>query len=555
MSTHVLIYQGFTALAAGSCAGLALWLRQRHEGVGVRLFIGVFLSLAAWCLSAFAIGWFWGTPLARAAFRARHVGVTGLVVFFFLVALWYTDREQYITPWSITLLLVYPVAVNVTVWAPSLREAFVRFGPPDPASYTGYTLQFEPGFLLHLAYAYVFISVFFGMLLRFTYTTERFYRKQSVAIIAGSVPPVAADMLFVSGVTTMDYTPVAFTITAVAAWWALAREGLAEIAPVAKETVVTEMDDAVLILDGENRLVDYNPAAASLFRIQNGRGRPAGEVFAPFEDTAEQYADVRRTDEEITIVNEGVTRHFQLSISPLGERSRTREGRVVVLRDITELKRREEEIDLMRQVQSRVLRHNIRNDLQVVKTNNQMIAEELDGKYAQMATETLETANSLLATSQKARASEQLVENDQTPTTIDLAAKLRDIVDTYRTQHPDVEFDLECPEEHAVETIPAMTFAFENLIENAVEHNDSPDPAVRMTLADAGDATTVTVRDNGPGIPEHELSVLEQGQETPLEHGSGVGLWIVQWVVDSTTASVAYETDTDGTEITVRIPG
>ena len=65
---------------------------------------------------------------------------------------------------------------------------------------------------------------------------------------------------------------------------------------------------------------------------------------------------------------------------------------------------------------------------------------------------------------------------------------------------------------------------------------------------------TVTVADDGPGIPERELKVLERGEEKPLEHGNGIGLWIVYWVVEHSDAAVSLETGTDGTTVSVELP-
>ncbi|MFC6977001.1 ATP-binding protein [Halomicroarcula sp. GCM10025709] len=46
--------------------------------------------------------------------------------------------------------------------------------------------------------------------------------------------------------------------------------------------------------------------------------------------------------------------------------------------------------------------------------------------------------------------------------------------------------------------------------------------------------------DNGPGIPDQELETINQGEETPLQHGSGLGLWIVYWTVSLYGGEVTF---------------
>jgi sensor histidine kinase regulating citrate/malate metabolism len=70
-----------------------------------------------------------------------------------------------------------------------------------------------------------------------------------------------------------------------------------------------------------------------------------------------------------------------------------------------------------------------------------------------------------------------------------------------------------------------------------------------------GDTLSIAVADNGPGIPDHEQQVLEAGEESALEHGSGLGLWAVHWGVTRMGGDLAFaENDPRGSIVTVSIP-
>lgn len=64
---------------------------------------------------------------------------------------------------------------------------------------------------------------------------------------------------------------------------------------------------------------------------------------------------------------------------------------------------------------------------------------------------------------------------------------------------------------------------------------------------------TVTVTDNGPGIPKAERQVVTDGNETPLEHASGVGLWVVRWIVDAADGRLQfYSEETNGSRVSLQ---
>lgn len=67
-------------------------------------------------------------------------------------------------------------------------------------------------------------------------------------------------------------------------------------------------------------------------------------------------------------------------------------------------------------------------------------------------------------------------------------------------------------------------------------------------------AVELSVADDGPGIPERVRKVVLSGEETPLEHLDGLGLWLVRWVVRNSAGNLDIrEHDSAGTVVSIRL--
>jgi signal transduction histidine kinase len=112
----------------------------------------------------------------------------------------------------------------------------------------------------------------------------------------------------------------------------------------------------------------------------------------------------------------------------------------------------------------------------------------------------------------------------------------------------------------AARTTPALVgSAVDNVPENAVEHHDDAGPRVRATIERARPGGRpyweLRVADDGPPIPSTDGRVVESGEGTPLERASGLGLWLVNWLVRESGGDLEpRENDPRGNVVVLRLP-
>ncbi|WP_439027316.1 sensor histidine kinase [Haloarchaeobius sp. DT45] len=194
----------------------------------------------------------------------------------------------------------------------------------------------------------------------------------------------------------------------------------------------------------------------------------------------------------------------------------------------------------------RLLRHNLRNDLNAITWNAQALEDaDLDATEAGALRALIETAERLAENTRKAQQIEAIAESDERDVhDVDLVSAVEHAVTAMRAEHPDATIRMDLPEHAFVRSLLAVQSVVEYLIDNAVVHNDRPRPTVEVSVIPAGgpdDMVELRVADDGPGIPQAEIEPILEGREQPLRHGSGIGLWIAVWVVRNSGGNVSFE--------------
>ncbi|QCJ46672.1 histidine kinase N-terminal 7TM domain-containing protein [Haloprofundus sp. MHR1] len=538
----------------GLTATLLAW-RERPEP-GATPLVAMLAGQSWW--SVFFAFELQATTLAAKAFWSdvQWVGVVVIPVAWVLFAMEYTGRDQYVRSKYIALLSVVPV-VTVALAATGDYHDLLYTGSELVVRDDVTTLRREggPWYWVTASYTYVLGLVGSVPLLGYVRSETSQFRGQSVALLIGTIAPWVSNILFLYGavpVPGLDPTPVAFAISGVAYLGALTKFRLLGTSPApnrrARRLVFERMQDAAVVVDSHEYIVDMNESATEMLgtTARAALGRPAGEVLPKYD----RVPSVGTTSEHVTVDGRNGRRHYDVTVTEISDFHGRYVGRVIAYHNVDEHLRHQQRLEVL----NRVLRHNIRNETNVIYGYADLVADE-GGPQSDRAEIIKERAIAIADMGEKARQIvdifEQVRRDSRAVPVSDLVTeRSADVADRY----PNAEIRVEAlPADAHVNAVlgPALS----NLLENAVEHNTGSTPTVEVSATVDDGRVRLVVADDGPGIDVYEQAVLERGTETALEHGSGLGLWLVAWAVGIADGTVEFEeNDPTGSVVTVEVP-
>lgn len=223
------------------------------------------------------------------------------------------------------------------------------------------------------------------------------------------------------------------------------------------------------------------------------------------------------------------------------------------IRHALERHQQERELTIMKQVLTRVLRHNIRNDVSALRGRAEVLSERTDRELEDHAETILDLCDGLIDISEKARAVESIVEYDEGPRRQSLPGVFDRSLDEVRARYPSATIAVDRDGAPDVWAHPALDDAVTNLVESLLSHATDEEPRLDLTVTVDDTEVAVQVDGNGATVPQTEVEAIRAGEETALKHASGVGLWVAYLVVDRSNGDIAFNTDA-GTAATLALP-
>ncbi|AKH98407.1 sensor histidine kinase [Halanaeroarchaeum sulfurireducens] len=210
---------------------------------------------------------------------------------------------------------------------------------------------------------------------------------------------------------------------------------------------------------------------------------------------------------------------------------------------------RERLIDVL----NRVLRHNLRNDMNVIIGSADLIEEQTTGENQTLAAQISETGQNLMELAETARNLEELCRSVPVPRPMDIRPLVDAAVAGVKADQPDASISVTGPDEIVALAAPQLESAVKELLENAA-NDGGTNPHIEVTIEREDSVALVTVTDSGSGLPDAERMMLESGEESAVEHGSGLGLFLVHWIVTNLDGNIDVVTSDGGSSITIQLP-
>ena len=326
-------------LATVGSLALAIYVLRFKATLGTRSFVSLMTGVALWSLVHVCEIISTSPETALFFYRLQFVAIVTVPVSWLLFGLYYANRIQTISAWRLSLLMIVPVATVVMAFTDNRHHLFLdKIDWIQQGPFLLIDQSFGPWFWVHTAYSYILLSVgTFFLVVSLIYAPYP-YRGQAATILIGSLVPWFCNSLYIFNISPLgcfDLTPIGFPVAGAAFLWGILRFKLLDIVPIARDIVLENMRDAVMVTDSYFRLVHLNAAAGDLFaEVEHSLIGSRISDLVPGWQEFEPYLDKAVVDRQIEWTISGAVQVFDARLSRV-EAGGKHLGFCLILRDVT----------------------------------------------------------------------------------------------------------------------------------------------------------------------------------------------------------------------------
>lgn len=317
-------------------------LRYRKEPHGRAFFIlsvaGVwwaFFNILEYGFNSLPVKIFWA--------NVEYLGIETVMVGWLAVIANFTGQTKWVTRRSLLILAIIPVITILLVWTNPLHSLMrydIMLDTNGPYSIVKKT--YGPWFWVTMAYSNLLMVISSFMLLQRLTHPPKLRLSQVISLMIVAVFPWVGNFSFVfhwlPGVWgRIDMTSACLAISGFVMAFGLFRFQIMEVIPIARDFILEDLSDAILVLDSHNRVADYNPACRAMLQLDKIIiAQPIEEVIMPSMVRSKLMEEIKTSQEEISLTVGDETKIYDLRVRPIFDQKKKLRGRLFHFRDITE---------------------------------------------------------------------------------------------------------------------------------------------------------------------------------------------------------------------------
>lgn len=567
LSTNGII-QFVTTLAA---LAIVVMLWKNRSLAEVRYLILIEINVAVW---AFTYACEFSTPVLENKIfwsQLSYFGIAFLPVSYFFFTQAFNQKFRFLSTKNYLLLSILPILTVLLVLTNSLHHwVWKDISLPENSDIMFY--EHGPWFWIFYGYAFLLIGLGLLNLVRSYFHFSRYYRSQISLLLIASIIPVLGNIAYITNLNPIpgfDWTTACFVVTGLVIAIGVYRHRMFEVIPLATQKLIEVLQDGVIVVNNQGEIEEMNPTSKQIFNFgsENMNRADFKEIFKNYSDLMTAIEHDKENNFEMRLKNKEGIRYYMVKISPIFNRSKQKSGKLIIITDITSIRKSELQLknrnhQLLKEIErnekliedldsfAHTVAHDLKNLLGGIYSTSEILVDlQEDGNYEMIR----EISNLIKDSAFKTiQITEELMKlatagyDDVEKEPVDM----QQIFDQAKGQVANLISEHDAKIEVTTEWQPVMAYGpwlievWMNYISNAIKYGGNP-PIITAGSTKVGkNKVKFWVRDNGDGITPEDQTLLFN-KHTRLapdkSFGYGLGLSIAKRIIEKMDGSVGVE--------------
>ena len=282
--------------------------------------------------------------------QISSIGIVTVAMSFFIFSMQYTGSKFWLRFKNILYVLIFP-AIYLIFEATNKFHGLIisKYELTSINNYVFMTKEHGLVFWIWTVYAYIFIIISYYYIIRMIFFSIRFYRWRALFLLIISIVPIIANIIYLSGFSPFSYldaTPLILSISILVMILGIIKLKLGDIIPIARDALVENMRDGIIVIDQNNYIIDFNPMAKKLLHAPktNYIGKNINELWPNYGIYIDSIPNLQEAFKGIMIRGKVKKRIYEIRISPFTDYQGRVTSRAILFWDITERQKAEKEL-------------------------------------------------------------------------------------------------------------------------------------------------------------------------------------------------------------------